>query len=157
MRGRLMNSPRSKMGYGGHRWHISTVGLYGVRAGGSPPSQVPEVALAKTSDLYVPYVPPVTDPGVLGMSPQHVRIIDLMLGDHGFIPSRTTPHGPPNPVGAAVSFTCSPSDLPSHGARSLMCHRATISKPTSIIMPEFRLWFFGLTSKSYWRLPNDHA
>lgn len=92
-----MNSPRSKMGYGGHRWHISTVGLYGVRAGGSPPSQVPEVALAKTSDLYVPYVPPVTDPGVLGMSPQHVRIIDLMLGDHGFIPSRTTASRPAKP------------------------------------------------------------
>ena len=55
-----MTCLNSSAGYTGYRGYTYAGHLYGVREGGSPPSQYPIPTLVKTSDIYVTYVTPVT-------------------------------------------------------------------------------------------------
>lgn len=137
-----MTCPNFSAGYTGYRCYGYTTHLRGVWKGDLSPSQHPIPPLVKTSDIYVTYVTPVTDPKFLFLVLGRVLGIDPILNKHGvrsplvaasgsFEPRR---NGPEHPLDILATVACNSMVI-------TMSPRRNIRPPSKSYATNSRMFF----------------
>jgi hypothetical protein len=112
-------------GYTGYGGYTSLSTLCGVRGAGGLPEGGSQTHLVKTSQIYVTYVTPVTNPNFLICVLGFYSKADLFVGNAGF---KITVTGIPSQLETGLRALSTPLGITFDICWSLLCHRATYLK-----------------------------